>query len=68
MKVFWPHRLTVRTSPFHGENTGSNPVGVTNYAIFYSLKNMFLQKLFLNLLSLKFKTIFILYVKKVYLE
>jgi hypothetical protein len=25
-----PHRLMVRTSPFHGGNMGSNPVGVTN--------------------------------------
>ncbi len=25
----WPHRLTVRTSLFQGENTGSIPVGVT---------------------------------------
>lgn len=25
----WPHRLMVRTPPFHGGNTGSNPVGVT---------------------------------------
>ena len=24
-----PHRLMVRTPPFHGGNTGSNPVGVT---------------------------------------
>ena len=27
---FRPHRLTVRTSPFHGGNRGSNPRGVTN--------------------------------------
>ena len=26
----WPHRLMVRTPPFHGGNMGSNPVGVTN--------------------------------------
>lgn len=25
----WPHRLKVRTSPFHGGNRGSNPLGVT---------------------------------------
>ena len=25
----WPHRLMVRTSPFHGGNRGSNPLGVT---------------------------------------
>lgn len=25
----------VRTSPFHGENTGSNPVGFTNFNIGY---------------------------------
>ena len=25
----WPHGLKVRTSPFHGGNMGSNPVGVT---------------------------------------
>ena len=24
-----PHRLMVRTSPFHGGNRGSNPLGVT---------------------------------------
>ena len=24
------HRLMVRTSPFHGGNMGSNPVGITN--------------------------------------
>ena len=26
----WPHGLMVRTSPFHGGNMGSNPVGITN--------------------------------------
>ena len=26
----WSHRLMVRTSPFHGGNMGSNPVGITN--------------------------------------
>ena len=26
---YWPHRLMVRTSPFHGGNRGSNPLGVT---------------------------------------
>ncbi len=29
-----PLRLAVRTLPFHGENTGSIPVGVTTYKIF----------------------------------
>ncbi len=29
--IKWPHRLTVRTSLFQGENTGSIPVGVTNF-------------------------------------
>ncbi len=29
-KFFRPHRLMVRTPPFHGGNMGSNPVGVTN--------------------------------------
>ena len=24
----------VRTPPFHGGNTGSNPVGVTNFGVF----------------------------------
>ena len=27
--VFRPHGQVVKTSPFHGGNTGSNPVGVT---------------------------------------
>ena len=27
LKVFWPHRLMVRTPPFQGENPGSNPSG-----------------------------------------
>lgn len=27
-----PHRLAVRTSPFHGENTGSNPVGDASFS------------------------------------
>ena len=26
----WPHRQAVKTSPFHGEVSGSNPLGVTN--------------------------------------
>ena len=26
----WPHGQAVKTSPFHGGNTGSNPVGVIN--------------------------------------
>ena len=26
----WSHRLMVRTSPFHGGNMGSSPVGITN--------------------------------------
>ena len=25
----WSHRLMVRTSPFHGGNMGSSPVGIT---------------------------------------
>ena len=28
----WPHGQAVKTSPFHGGNTGSIPVGVTIYA------------------------------------
>ena len=28
-----PHRLMVRTSPFHGGNRGSNPLGVTQKAL-----------------------------------
>lgn len=28
---FRPHRLAVRTSAFHAENTGSNPVGVKDF-------------------------------------
>ena len=26
----WPYGQAVKTSPFHGGNTGSNPVGVIN--------------------------------------
>ena len=29
-----PHGQAVKTSPFHGGNTGSIPVGVTEYKIF----------------------------------
>ena len=28
MYVFWPRGQAVKTSPFHGGNTGSIPVGV----------------------------------------
>ena len=27
----WSHRLAVRTSPFHGDDTGSIPVGTTKF-------------------------------------
>ena len=27
-EFIWPHGQAVKTSPFHGGNTGSNPVGV----------------------------------------
>ena len=27
--ITWPHRQAVKTSPFHGEVSGSNPLGVT---------------------------------------
>ena len=30
----WPRGQAVKTSPFHGGNTGSIPVGVTEYKIF----------------------------------
>ena len=30
----WPRGQAVKTSPFHGGNTGSIPVGVTNRYIF----------------------------------
>ena len=43
----WPLRLAVRTLPFHGENTGSIPVGVTTH-ILKMLKSS--CKYFLNLL------------------
>ena len=29
-EFIWPHGQAVKTSPFHGGNTGSNPVGVIN--------------------------------------
>ena len=29
-ELFWPHRLTARTSAFHAGNRGSIPRGVTN--------------------------------------
>ena len=29
--IFWLHGQAVKTSPFHGGNTGSIPVGVTHY-------------------------------------
>ena len=32
--AFWLHGQAVKTSPFHGGNTGSIPVGVTEYKIF----------------------------------
>ena len=32
--VFWLRGQAVKTSPFHGGNTGSIPVGVTEYKIF----------------------------------
>ena len=32
--AFWPRGQAVKTSPFHGGNTGSIPVGVTEYKIF----------------------------------
>ncbi len=28
--IIWPLGQAVKTPPFHGGNTGSNPVGVTN--------------------------------------
>ena len=31
---FWLRGQAVKTSPFHGGNTGSIPVGVTEYKIF----------------------------------
>ncbi len=30
-KYIWPLGQAVKTPPFHGGNTGSNPVGVTNF-------------------------------------
>src|SRR5699024_8703961 len=29
--IYWPVGQAVKTPPFHGGNTGSNPVRVTNY-------------------------------------
>ena len=41
----WPHRLMVRTSPFHGGNRGSNPLGVTKpFRLFFNLEGFFLVK------------------------
>ena len=37
-KIEWPLGQVVKTSPFHGGNTGSNPVGVT---IFYFIGEKF---------------------------
>ena len=34
LAAFWPRGQAVKTSPFHGGNTGSIPVGVTEYKIF----------------------------------
>ena len=38
-------RLTVRTSPFHGENTGSNPVGFTNLGVWWNWQTRQIQVL-----------------------
>ena len=32
----WPLGQAVKTPPFHGGNTGSNPVGVTNFIMYIS--------------------------------
>ena len=37
-----PHRLVVRSSPFQGGSTGSNPVGVTLKALFFAGTGLFL--------------------------
>ena len=34
-KASWLHGQAVKTSPFHGGNTGSIPVGVINFKIIY---------------------------------
>ena len=48
----WPLRLAVRTLPFHGENTGSIPVGVTPMYItqLYSIGLVYLK--YVNLFKL----------------
>ena len=43
LKKMWPHGLKVRTSPFHGGNMGSNPVGVTKHKTILVL-NQFILK------------------------
>ena len=46
------HRLMVRTSPFHGGNMGSSPVGITNlkrgslYFLFFCFKSLSTSSLF----------------------
>ena len=34
-RKFWLHGQAVKTSPFHGGNTGSIPVGVTSFIACY---------------------------------
>ena len=40
----WPLGQVVKTPPFHGDNMGSNPVGVTRKTLFLKESSFFLYK------------------------
>ena len=51
VKILWPLGQAVKTPPFHGGNTGSNPVGVIKMQTAskdYSLEAVFHYRLTLN--------------------
>jgi hypothetical protein len=41
--IIWPLGQAVKTPPFHGGNTGSNPVGVTKQFLIYTAKTQIAQ-------------------------